>query len=140
MDASRNRTLIEGIEREDNAAVERILAQGANPNTRDAGGWPALFIAIDKGSAETVRLLLAHGADANIHREGDSALLFAVFRTHQPIVELLLRHGAAVNAIVRGTPGAATVTFVDGQSGSVFSEAEFVAGAHWFTNLMLFSG
>lgn len=47
------------------AVIRRLLAQGANVNTRDQDGWTPLHWAADSGRTESVRLLLAKGANAN---------------------------------------------------------------------------
>ncbi|MES2950386.1 MAG: ankyrin repeat domain-containing protein [Pseudomonadota bacterium] len=59
-------------------AIERLLTQGVSVNTRDDGGNTALMLAVTHQQAQTVRKLLAMGADpALVNREGLSALQLA---------------------------------------------------------------
>jgi len=47
--------------------VKRLLAQGADTNSRDADGWTPLQWAAYEGQAEVVRFLLSAGADRDAH-------------------------------------------------------------------------
>ena len=46
--------------------VRALLAEGANPNTRDHAGWTPLHDAVDGGRAEIVELLLRAGANPSV--------------------------------------------------------------------------
>ncbi len=80
------------------AVLEALLAAGAKPNVDDGEGRTPLYIATDAGVAESVRLLLAHGADKEIRPFGYTPLLFAVGTGKQKTAEVLLQGGADVNA------------------------------------------
>lgn len=45
------------------AMVSLLLAAGADPHARQAGGWTPLHSAAQNGDRESARLLLAAGAD-----------------------------------------------------------------------------
>ena len=47
------------------AVVELLLKNGAQPDLEDENGWTALSRAIEKGHAVVVQLLLAQGAKVN---------------------------------------------------------------------------
>jgi ankyrin repeat protein len=80
------------------AVLEALLAVGAKPNVDDGEGRTPLYIATEAGFAESVRLLLAHGADKEIRPFGYTPLLFAVGNGKQKTAEVLLQGGADVNA------------------------------------------
>mgnify|MGYP001182391464 CR=1 FL=1 len=92
----------------DVALMRRLLALGADPNTKNDVGATALMWAA--GDVAKVRLLLAHGADANARSdEGASALTMAAGRFGSaPVLQLLLTHGADVNASVPSVMGPTT--------------------------------
>jgi len=59
-----------------------------------------LLNAASRGDIETVKTLLAHGADVNhANNDGETALLIANERGHTEIVKLLLTQGANINKI-----------------------------------------
>ena len=73
-----------------------LLDAGADPNIvpTDDTGWPALIAAAQRGHADVVALLLAHGADAGARdRAGNTALDHARAERHRDVVRLL--EGAA---------------------------------------------
>jgi ankyrin repeat protein len=75
--------------------VERLLQAGARPN---AGTERAVMVAAKTGSADVMRLLLAHGGDAN-SKEPDrsqTALMWAASEKHPDVVQVLLQGGADV--------------------------------------------
>jgi hypothetical protein len=47
------------------AIVKELLEAGANANAKDRYGTPILFVAIQNGNLESLKLLLQHGADIN---------------------------------------------------------------------------
>src|SRR5215475_7402135 len=65
IDADRD-ALFVAIRRGAPGDVERLIAKGANPNTRDAQGTPAVMAAALFGDADMVELLLKRGADPNM--------------------------------------------------------------------------
>ncbi|MCV2216092.1 ankyrin repeat domain-containing protein [Thauera sp. Sel9] len=77
-------------------AMREALAQGADPNERDA-----LFTAIDKGSIGHVQALLKAGADhERVDSDGKSPLYRSVENRELDKVNALLKAGADVNAAI----------------------------------------
>lgn len=63
------------------------------------GGHTALMCAALEGHTESVKNLLAGGADVNAKDgEGRTALMFAVINLHRDTVNVLLEHGTDVDA------------------------------------------
>jgi hypothetical protein len=84
----------------DLGAIERHLASGVAVDALDPerGGTPLLWAAVT-GRAETIELLINHGADVNAAgQDGGTALHGAAFLGHEKAVEVLIRGGAKVNA------------------------------------------
>lgn len=79
------------------AMVERLLKAGANPV---AGRESAVLSAARSGNVEVMKLLLAHGGDANAKEaaRGQTALMWAVAEKHAGVARVLLDHGADVKA------------------------------------------
>jgi ankyrin repeat protein len=79
------------------AMVERLLKAGADPN---AGRETAVMTAARTGSAEVMKLLLAHGGDVNAREtvRGQTALMWAASERHADVVRLLIEKGANVQA------------------------------------------
>jgi ankyrin repeat protein len=72
--------------------VTLLLEKGADANTVDAHGTPALYIAAMRGYEELVSLLLTSGADASIiDGSGWTALIHASRWGHVAVVRVLLR-------------------------------------------------
>ena len=84
--------------------VQLLLINGANASAAKRDGDTALIAACHLGQAETVRLLLQHGADPNAKRavEGGTALMRASANGHVQAVRLLLEHRADPNAAMHG--------------------------------------
>lgn len=67
-----------------------LLAQGADPNRQQEGGWTALHAAAQSGDPELVALLLEHGADRTLANDaGQTPLDLALARNHIAAVALL---------------------------------------------------
>jgi ankyrin repeat protein len=79
-------------------AVQALLAQGADSNTRDADGNTPLYLAVHlpclRAALEVVHLLLCRGADPHARRRGRSPLHHALCLERAPLVQRLLRSGA----------------------------------------------
>ncbi|GAA5931472.1 hypothetical protein JCM3775_006864 [Rhodotorula graminis] len=77
----------------DVAALEEFLAgdgKGVDLNERDSYGYAPLHLATDRGHADVVKALLAHGADRSLPDEdGNTALDLARLAEHADLVELL---------------------------------------------------
>ena len=71
------------------------LANGADPNVKDAEGDPILFYALWNAKVEAVHDLLMAGADPNLPRkDGTTPLDYAVWNGHANLVAKLLEFGA----------------------------------------------
>ena len=83
----------------DRAPQVRVqLARGIDPNSVDAAGDPALFIAARAGNAATVDVLLDAKANVDLrNRFGDTPLMAAVLHGHVDVAKKLRARGAAVN-------------------------------------------
>lgn len=80
--------------------IEKLLKNGAYINQRDGRGDTALIIASYERKYETVRLLLNHGADANIYDlDNSSAFEGACMRADTKLIEMLLPNVADVNHV-----------------------------------------
>ena len=74
------------------------LLKGGGYRTADSKlGGDALLAAVRHGQAETLRLLLEHGA--NVHYEGDQAVILAAQQGNVETVRVLLGYGVNVNAL-----------------------------------------
>jgi ankyrin repeat protein len=66
------------------------LAQGADPNRQQEGGWTPLHAAAQSGDPELVTLLLTHGAQPEIaNDEGKTAADLAAAKEHIAVLALL---------------------------------------------------
>jgi len=83
--------------RENNLPALRSLVKSADPNTRDKRGTTPLMYATASGSIDSVRALLAAGADVNAANDfGATALMWGI--TDAEKVRALLAAGADVRA------------------------------------------
>ncbi|XP_056597323.1 ankyrin repeat and LEM domain-containing protein 1 isoform X1 [Triplophysa dalaica] len=93
--------LIEAVNQTDARCVDTLLCQGENPNTITRGGVAAVHLAAGKESERglrCLRLLLQHGADANLRTSEDLTPLHiaASWGCFQNL-RLLLRNGGDPN-------------------------------------------
>ncbi|KAH8736065.1 ankyrin repeat-containing domain protein [Ilyonectria robusta] len=79
--------------------IQLLLARGANVNKKVNDGFPALMLAAENGSRQTVQLLIQHKADVNYSVRGMSALTFAISEGYADIVQDLLAAGAKVTGM-----------------------------------------
>jgi ankyrin repeat protein len=78
--------------------LKALLTAGAKPNVDNGQGRTPLMIAVDGGQADSVRVLLAHGADTEVAPFGYTPLFQAVDRRDHDTAEALLKGGASPNA------------------------------------------
>ena len=94
---SSTQPLLNAIQRGSVSDVERLLKSGANANSVDADGIPALMAATLLGNARMMQVLLDHGANVNQSGPaGATALMWAIPDPEK--VRLILARGADVNA------------------------------------------
>ena len=79
------------------ARAEQLLEEGANIEARDGSDrQTALVFAANRGHADVVRMLIAHGANINAQDDkGWTALSEASYRGRHDVVEFLLEKGAS---------------------------------------------
>ena len=71
--------------------IKLLVANGANPNTNNEEGIPALILAIKTGKPRTSKLLLEKGVDPDTKDiNGDPAWMVAIQNENLEIAELLL--------------------------------------------------
>lgn len=83
--------------------IDALITSGANPKTADASlreGRTLLMLAARTGSADAVKLLVAHGGTVNAveSRTGATALMWAASENRGDAVRALVAAGAEVNA------------------------------------------
>nr|BDT34765.1 ankyrin repeat domain-containing protein [Myxococcus sp. MH1] len=118
--------LLAAIEASNAKDVAKQLAAGANPNTVDAKGYPALHSAASEGSLELVRLLLDAGADVHAQdSDGAIALSFATAQSGDEgvaLVRLLIDKGSNVNQRWNDEAGSTVLTDLFGEDNEAPSE------------------
>lgn len=83
---------LQAIKRKQVAIVHTFLVRGADPDTQDDKGRPAIIWAVASGRPEIVQLLLDKKANPDVtDRQGITALDLAVERGKQGIIALLQR-------------------------------------------------
>ena len=94
-----NAQLLVAARQSDMAQLERMLAQGAAPNSRNRLGKTALLIAVEKGNLRMATRLLEAGSDVNLASlERVTPLMAACYLGHAEAVKLLLDAGARTDA------------------------------------------
>ena len=93
-------SLSELARRQDWPEVQRLIAKGADVNSKDKKyGNTALMWASYNGNVEIVQALIDKGADINANSNpGRTALMWASISGHKEVVQLLLAKGADVNS------------------------------------------
>ncbi|MHC4661749.1 MAG: ankyrin repeat domain-containing protein [Planctomycetota bacterium] len=80
--------------------IRLMLEKGADPNSRNGGGYGALCIAACEGYADMARILIDGGANVNIDSRDErrhdiwAPIDWAAMMGHKEIVEMLLENGA----------------------------------------------
>lgn len=86
-------------------AARVLLEHGARMNARSDAGYTPLLFAARAGHVETVQLLLAAGAGADVNEtqeQGVGALIMAIHNAHFELATLLLEKGADPNLDASG--------------------------------------
>ena len=84
------------IKRGDEAALQKALEQGLDPDIANRNGWSLLMLAALEGAVPLGELLLAKNANIDGHnRSGETPLSLAAQKGHVPFLRLLLQHGAS---------------------------------------------
>ena len=95
-------SLSEAAARGDLAAVNRLLAQGADVEQRDAAGRTPVLAATAGNHVEVVRALIGRGANVNAQdAQRDSAFLLAGARGYTEVVRMALAAGADLKSTNR---------------------------------------
>ena len=81
-----NRLLMQSARLGNYSQVVNALKRGAQVDATDAEGTTALMFAAQRGATQIVDLLIATGADVDIHRRhfGTTALMFAAAANRAP--------------------------------------------------------
>jgi uncharacterized protein len=102
------------IRRGDMAAIQELLATGADVNAKDRYGQTGVMLAGRDGHFEIIKVLIEHGADLNVTAKYNlSALMLAVINGHVDIARVLARSGADLSIRGTGAPGFAGKTAHD---------------------------
>jgi hypothetical protein len=121
-------SLIEAVRRGRTDTVNRMLAEGGNPNSTRIGGTTALMYAARDGHVAIVKSLIAAGA--NLHArdaDGDTPLMYAAMEGRGETLEALIAAGADINARNKSGETALTLAAQRGRTGIV--RALIAAGA-----------
>lgn len=91
--------LMNAVDRNDAAAVRKLIAQGVNVDELEPNGDAPLIMAAYKGYAEVTRLLLEAGADVGALDPGmkATALHAAAYAGHADTASLLVEHGIDID-------------------------------------------
>ena len=92
---SLNKALIKAITQDDTKGADSSIKLGADANTSDAHGEPALILAAENGNDAITSVLLEQGASINARGiKATTALITAAVHAHTSTVRLLLDKGA----------------------------------------------
>ena len=98
----------------DSALIRRLIAQGAEIDSKDRHGQTGLMVASMRGYTAVVRVLVENGAALNDTAKYNlSALMLAVINGHAEIVQLLSDAGADREVRATGAPGFSGFTALD---------------------------
>ncbi len=78
--------------------VDIFIKSGAAPNLTDSFGVPALMLAVECRSPETVEVLLKYNPEVNFKSKGMTPLIMAAGLAEPEITKMLLDQGADIHA------------------------------------------
>jgi len=118
-DASdKNAQLLQAAKEGNLQNVQILLDKGANVNSKDNYGYPALYFAAQNGHTEIVKIMLKKGAEVNTKTiDGVTALWIAASNGHIEVVKSLLEKNAEVNNVKRSKIDNATALMQAALSG-----------------------
>lgn len=115
-----NAQLLVAARQSDMAQLERMLAQGAAPNSRNRLGKTALLIAVEKGNLRMATRLLEAGSDVNLASlERVTPLMAACYMGHADLVRALLDAGARTDLVDQMNKGAVVYAAAQGQTAAL---------------------
>jgi ankyrin repeat protein len=82
----------------DYAKAKRLVAEGADPDTRNGWGSPFIYWCAENNQVELIDFALAHGGDINaVDKNGETALHKVAKLGRVAMIDHLLDRGAAIN-------------------------------------------
>jgi hypothetical protein len=102
---SHNAALVQAATDGDILTLQALLANGENPNQKDARGLTGLIMSARAGGVPAVQILLKHGADPNLRGGVNdwTPLMHAIHKNQRATAQALLDGGAEVDG--RGRNG-----------------------------------
>ena len=98
--------LHEAADKGDIEKISTLIANRADINAADKGGFTPLHVAARAGNTDVVELLIAKGANVNAKdKHGATALYIAALRAHPAIAELLIANGAKLDIFTASAVG-----------------------------------
>ena len=96
---TRDKFLISVGKTDNGHVVKLLIPKEAGTNMVDESGMTPLITAVQNGHEYVAQLLLAGGAEPNIHedRDGITPLFIAAYKGYQNLIRLLLNKGADIN-------------------------------------------
>jgi ankyrin repeat protein len=92
--------LRDAAEQGDMAAMEKLVARGADVNAMEEHGNAPLHCAATEGSVAAMKWLVEEGANVLAKdKDGDTVLNCAVLNGHMAATQWLVAHGADINAV-----------------------------------------
>lgn len=92
-------SLVKAVKFDDVKAVQKALAQGADPNATDSQGMPLIVLAAREKSDKVANALMADSKTdiEKLDASGENAMMLAAFNDDIDLVKALIAKGAEVN-------------------------------------------